>query len=124
VAYEALLDDSISSVLNFQEPGSCFDDFQHWQRYSAGESQEISDVRSFYAQHECFAQQMERFQVRAKLVVPMIVTGRLWGLLIAHDCHGCYEWQPWQSQSIPSSRASEIVWSCKSIAKREICVML
>jgi two-component system, sensor histidine kinase and response regulator len=98
VAYEALLDDSISSVLNFQEPGSCFDDFQHWQRYSAGESQEISDVRSFYAQHECFSQQMEQFQVRAKLVVPMVVTGRLWGLLIAHDCHGVYEWQPWQSK--------------------------
>ncbi len=98
VAYEARLDASILSVLNFQEPGSCFDDFQHWQRYSAGQSQAINDVRSYYGQHECFSQQMANFQVRAKLVVPILVRGNLWGLLIAHDCHGCYDWQPGQSQ--------------------------
>lgn len=98
VAYEAKLDETIVSVLNFQEPRGCFDDFRHWHHYSTGQSQAISDVRSHYSQHECFAQQMDNFQVRAKLVVPIIVGGELWGLLIAHDCHGCYEWQPWQSQ--------------------------
>jgi two-component system, sensor histidine kinase and response regulator len=98
VVYEAKLDESIVSVLNFQEPLGCFDDFQHWHHYSAGQHQTISDVRSYYARHECFSQQMDNFQVRAKLVVPILVRGKLWGLLIAHDCHGCYEWQPWQSQ--------------------------
>jgi two-component system, sensor histidine kinase and response regulator len=98
VAYEARLDESIPSVLNFQEPGSCFDDFQHWQRYSTGQSQAINDVCSYYSQHECFSQQMANFQVRAKLVVPIQMRGKLWGLLIAHNCHGCYDWQPAQSQ--------------------------
>jgi two-component system, sensor histidine kinase and response regulator len=96
VAYEARLDESIPSVLDFQEPQGCFDDFQHWQRYSSGNSQAISDVRSYYAHHPCFAQQMAEFQVLANLVVPILVRGKLWGLLIAHDCHQCYDWQPMQ----------------------------
>ncbi len=46
---------------------------------------------------ECHVQLLERFQVRANLVVPILVTNtepkRLWGLLIAHQCSAPRQWQ-------------------------------
>ena len=40
----------------------------------------------------CHLQLLERFQVRANLVVPIFVHTRVWGLLIAHQCTGPRLW--------------------------------
>ncbi len=98
VIHEARLDESIPISLNFDEAQTCFDDVQHWENYQNGLIQVVSDVAQTFAKHLCFAEQMERLQVKSKLVVPIIVTGQLWGLLIAHDCHQCSEWQSWQQE--------------------------
>jgi two-component system, sensor histidine kinase and response regulator len=92
VICEARLDKSIPIALDFDESQTCFDDAQHWDNYQNGLVQAVGDVAQTFAKHPCFAQQMERLQVKSKLVVPIIVTGQLWGLLIAHDCQQCYEW--------------------------------
>lgn len=44
---------------------------------------------------ECHVQLLERFQVRANLVVPILLDGNntLWGLLIAHQCSAPRQWQ-------------------------------
>jgi methyl-accepting chemotaxis protein PixJ len=36
---------------------------------------------------------MKDLQIRANLVVPIVVGDNLYGLLIAHNCHTTYEWQ-------------------------------
>lgn len=45
----------------------------------------------------CHRQLLERFQVRANLVVPILLSDKetqpLWGLLIAHQCSGPREWE-------------------------------
>ncbi len=41
---------------------------------------------------ECHLQQLEPYQVKANLVAPIVVEGKLLGLLIAHDCTGPREW--------------------------------
>ena len=41
---------------------------------------------------ECYLKQLEPFKVRANIVAPIIATGKLHGLLIAHQCSGPREW--------------------------------
>ncbi|MGF1512416.1 MAG: GAF domain-containing protein [Elainellaceae cyanobacterium] len=42
----------------------------------------------------CHIQLLERLQVRANLVVPILQNGHLWGMLIAHHCSETRQWQP------------------------------
>lgn len=44
----------------------------------------------------CHIQQLEAFEVKANLVAPILVSGRLHGLLVVHQCGAPYEWQEWQ----------------------------
>ena len=44
----------------------------------------------------CMLEFMKQIEVRAKLVVPIIQHGEVWGLLIAHQCDGPREWQEWE----------------------------
>ncbi len=98
VVYEARRHESIPISLDFNEAQTCFDDLHQWESYQNGQVQSVSDVAQAFAKHPCFAEQMARLQVKSKLVVPIMVTEQLWGLLIAHDCQQCYEWQAWQKE--------------------------
>ncbi|MCF4965975.1 PAS domain S-box protein [Nostoc sp. CMAA1605] len=42
---------------------------------------------------DCHVQLLEQFEVKANLVVPILVLNRLWGLLIAHQCTAPRQWQ-------------------------------
>ncbi len=42
----------------------------------------------------CHLHLLEQFQVKANLVVPILVTDQLWGLLVAHQCSASRHWQP------------------------------
>ncbi|MGF1537612.1 MAG: GAF domain-containing protein [Elainellaceae cyanobacterium] len=42
----------------------------------------------------CHRNLLENLQVRANLVVPILQSGHLWGMLIAHHCAGPRQWQP------------------------------
>ncbi|QFS43525.1 PAS domain S-box protein [Nostoc sphaeroides CCNUC1] len=46
----------------------------------------------------CHVELLEKLQVRAKLVVPILEGDRLWGLLVAHHCSAPRQWQPWESE--------------------------
>lgn len=41
----------------------------------------------------CYVNFLSQLQVRAVLVIPILVNYELWGLLIAHQCHRPYQWQ-------------------------------
>jgi signal transduction histidine kinase/CBS domain-containing protein/ActR/RegA family two-component response regulator len=40
----------------------------------------------------CYKELLETFDIKASLVIPIIVSDILWGLLIAHDCHNPHPW--------------------------------
>ncbi|BBC22385.1 PAS domain S-box protein [Pseudanabaena sp. ABRG5-3] len=40
----------------------------------------------------CHIEQLEKYQVKANLVVPISLSGQLWGLLIAHQCNDYRHW--------------------------------
>lgn len=42
---------------------------------------------------ECHIQLLERFQIRANVVAPLIQSSQLWGLLCIHQCSGPRDWK-------------------------------
>ncbi|WP_013325375.1 PAS domain S-box protein [Gloeothece verrucosa] len=46
----------------------------------------------------CHLELLERLQVRAKLVVPIVQKERTWGLLIAHHCSSPRQWEPFEAE--------------------------
>ncbi|WP_271254639.1 PAS domain S-box protein [Pseudanabaena sp. Chao 1811] len=42
---------------------------------------------------DCHVRLLEQYQVKANLVVPIRVSGQLWGLLIGHQCQEFRQWQ-------------------------------
>ncbi|MDJ0774244.1 MAG: GAF domain-containing protein [Mastigocoleus sp. MO_167.B18] len=69
--------------------------------YRQGRVNAIADIY----QHEfksCYIQILERFQVRANVVAPLLKEGELWGLLCIHQCSGPREWE-----------TSEIEFACQ-----------
>ncbi len=86
ITYEALASSAISSVLNFTEGAHCFPKgVFHREKYRKGMTFSVADVEKTYSSHLCFLDLMRRTQVRAKLIVPIVVQEELWGLLIAHQ---------------------------------------
>ena len=61
------------------------------QYYEAGQGRAIDDIyqTGFDA---CHIQYLETLQVRANLIVPILLKKQLWGLLIAHECRGPRHW--------------------------------
>ncbi|MEL6441937.1 MAG: GAF domain-containing protein [Cyanobacteria bacterium J06621_8] len=60
--------------------------------YSQGKFWAIADI---YGEdlNDCFISILERFQIRANLVVPLLQGQKLWGLLCIHQCSQPREWQ-------------------------------
>ncbi|MCS6813195.1 MAG: GAF domain-containing protein [Cyanobacteria bacterium] len=65
--------------------------------YQQGRIRAIDDI---YASDlsPCHIRTLERFQVRANLVVPILHNEQLWGLIIAHHCVAPRHWQPWEAE--------------------------
>ncbi len=79
------------SSLGIDIQDTCFQDGQ-WQPYQQGKTMAIDNVEESNLT-ECHKQLLERFQVKANLVVPILETELLWGLLIVHQCASPRHWQ-------------------------------
>jgi two-component system, sensor histidine kinase and response regulator len=94
VTYEARASNTISSVLNLIEKEdsslripNCRD------KYRQGLILAVDDVEIEYADSPCLLELMRQTQVRAKLIAPIVVHNKPWGLLIAHKC---FDPRPWK----------------------------
>lgn len=81
-------------ILNMTFPEEVFPQ-ENYSRYVQGRIYTISD-RFTDPVLPCLVQFIQQFQVIAKLVVPIIQEGKLWGLLIAHQCSSPRKWQSWE----------------------------
>jgi len=61
-------------------------------QYQKGRIRAIEDIHNA-GLTSCHIELLERFQVRANLVVPILQGDKLWGLLIAHHCSRTRQWQ-------------------------------
>lgn len=97
VTYEARASKSIPSVLNLIEEDKCLAERADCrEKFDQGLAIAIDDIEEAYSEFPCLLELLRTFQVKAKLVVPIIVQDRLWGFLIAHQCSRSYPWQDGQ----------------------------
>lgn len=61
--------------------------------YVRGRVQAVADIYKAGLK-DCHIEVLARFQIRANLVVPLLLGDRLWGLLCIHQCAAPREWQP------------------------------
>lgn len=78
-----------ASAINIQD--TCFHESKA-HLYQKGRIRAINDIYNTDLS-PCHIQLLERFQVRANLVVPILQGDKLWGLLIAHQCSKTRDWQ-------------------------------
>lgn len=66
-------------------------------RYLQGEIYAVDDSTRLELA-DCARQFMQEFQIRAKLVVPIVQQDHklLWGLIVAHQCASPRQWQDWE----------------------------
>ncbi|MDJ1180141.1 PAS domain S-box protein [Roseofilum sp. BLCC_M91] len=67
-------------------PVECYDE------YIAGKTYVVPDVISAQI-HPCLIEFLQEFQVKSKIVVPIIQKKSLWGLLIVHQCDRPRDWK-------------------------------
>ena len=80
-----------SQALGAQIADPCFAD-KYVEMYEQGRIQATPDIEKA-GLTDCHLQQLRPFSVRANLVAPILVTGKLIGLLICHQCSGARYWQ-------------------------------
>ncbi|OKH29077.1 GAF domain-containing sensor histidine kinase [Chroogloeocystis siderophila] len=87
VVYEARAAESIPSMLNYREAGCFIPTSQCWEKYRKGFTLAVDDIEKTYVLSQCLLEFLRASQVRAKLAAPIVLQEKLWGLLIAHQCH-------------------------------------
>ncbi|MBW4672954.1 MAG: PAS domain-containing protein [Desmonostoc geniculatum HA4340-LM1] len=81
-------------VMGQQITDSCFRD-EYIKHYRQGRISSIRDIREADIQ-PCHVEMLQRFSIKANLVVPIFLKNELWGLLIAHQCAHSREWTSWE----------------------------
>ena len=79
-------------ILDMPFPEEVFP-LEYQELYRLGKVRAITDVEQAYAEvTPCMLEFLQPWCVKAKLVVPILLSGKLWGLLIAHHCSSPRPW--------------------------------
>jgi len=76
--------------VNIYDP--CFKE-RHAHLYKQGRVRAINDIYQAGELTDCHIKTLEQFEVKANLVVPILVNNQLYGLMIAHHCSSPRAWQ-------------------------------
>jgi GAF domain-containing protein len=91
VTFESLISDEFS-ILGSTGADDCFNN-EYAALYLAGRVNAIADIE-LEPIAPCHRDFLRSMQVRANLVVPILIPRGLWGLLVAHQCHKTHPWSP------------------------------
>ncbi|MEA5534113.1 PAS domain S-box protein [Crocosphaera sp. XPORK-15E] len=81
-----------SSILGQMIESGCFT--CRWiKQYNQHQTKVIDDIYNADLD-ECYIQFLEKWQVRAKFILPLFINDNLWGLLSLHDCSAPRHWLP------------------------------
>ena len=89
VTFESLSADKYS-ILGSTGPSDCFNQ-EYAALYLEGRIRAIADIE-LEAIQDCHRDFLRSIQVRANLVVPILIPRGLWGLLVAHHCQNSRDW--------------------------------
>ena len=82
---------NFQSVFGHKIKDPCFAE-RHLKKYQQGKVHVIEDIETARLA-SCYSDALQKFEVRANLVVPIIASQELWGLLICHHCQSPRHWQ-------------------------------
>jgi PAS domain S-box-containing protein len=82
------------SILGERIIDHCFDE-KYYQQYQQGKIKAITNIKEANLQL-CHEKLLEKYQVQANLVVPILQNTELWGLLIAHHCETPRNWSEFE----------------------------
>ena len=99
VTFESLSNEQFS-ILGSTGPDECFTS-EYADLYLAGRFRAIPDIEVEEIS-DCHRDFLRSLNVRANLVVPILVPQRLWGLLVAHHCQAPH---PWSTSDIEMMKA-------------------
>jgi GAF domain-containing protein len=89
VTFESLSSQEFS-IIGSTGPDECFKD-EYAALYLAGRVRAIADIETEPIE-ACHRDFLRKLQVRANLVVPVVIPKGLWGLLVAHQCQEPRYW--------------------------------
>jgi GAF domain-containing protein len=89
VTFESLSDPQFS-IIGASGPDQCFNG-EYAKLYEDGRIRAIADIESEPIQ-PCHRDLLRELNVKANLVVPILIDRGLWGLLVAHQCQSTYAW--------------------------------
>lgn len=89
VTFESL-SNSKYSIFGSTGPDECFNQ-EYASLYEANRISAVADIETA-AIADCHREFLQNLQVRANLVVPILIERGLWGLLIAHHCQQPHSW--------------------------------
>ncbi|MFN6539302.1 MAG: PAS domain S-box protein [Nostoc sp. EkiNYC01] len=93
-----------TSSLGLEIQGTCFQENQE-EEYRQGKIWTMTNIYEA-GLSECHIQLLERFQVKANLVVPIVLENQgtrsleLWGLFIVHQCSAPRQWQTFEIELV------------------------
>ena len=97
IVAEALAPDNLS-ILGEEIDDTCLRKTQG-AGYAEGRIKVVDDIYQA-GLSGCHIKMLERLQVRANLVVPVVVNNKLFGLIIGHMCHAPRTWEPELTESV------------------------
>ncbi|MEC4986263.1 MAG: ATP-binding protein [Oscillatoria sp. PMC 1076.18] len=106
VTYEARNSEQIPSILNLsaESQTDCFVHIPNYrEKYRRGKTVGVADVQTNYHSAPCLRVFLKKIKIRAKLIAPIVLDEKLWGLLIAHQC-----WEPRQWNETEQSFLGQI----------------
>ncbi|MCP6760856.1 MAG: PAS domain-containing protein [Fischerella sp. CENA71] len=74
----------------------CFNE-AYIDKYKSGRVGIITNVEEANLQ-PCYLEMLQRYAIKANLVVPILQHNKLWGLLIAHQCAHPRDWNEWETE--------------------------
>ena len=104
VTFESL-SSGVYSILGSTGPDDCFNQ-EYADLYKNGRVSAISDIETANIA-ECHRDFLKEIQVKANLVVPILIPSGLWGLLVAHHCQSTFSWSAEDIQAM-QTRATNL----------------
>jgi methyl-accepting chemotaxis protein PixJ len=70
----------------------CFE-VRYMEKYRHGRVKALDDIYQS-GMTQCYLEQLDKLEVKANLVTPILIEDNIFGLLVAHYCSGPHQWQP------------------------------
>jgi len=100
LAFESLSHPDLMPVIATDSPPDLMHLKADWALYCQGVAVAVPDVQLHYHQNPDILETLNQIQVRARLTLPILVQGSLWGLMTLHQCYSPRPWLEDEQESL------------------------